>query len=119
VSEDLAGFGERAESPPRQPLPSIGRIVHYVNLGDQDGKYPPEIQAAVITGVYKHERVLAAGEYQGQPTGGTLKANRLEDKADVTDADLKVFYRTGFFDTTKVPFSAEYKRGCWSWPPRV
>jgi hypothetical protein len=30
--------------------PSVGRIVHYTNLGDKDGKYPPEQQAAMITG---------------------------------------------------------------------
>jgi hypothetical protein len=31
--------------------PTVGRIVHYTNLGDRDGKYPPEIQAALITGL--------------------------------------------------------------------
>ena len=25
--------------------PTVGRIVHYTNLGDKDGKYPPQIVA--------------------------------------------------------------------------
>lgn len=69
--------------------PSIGRIVHYTNLGDKDGKYPPETQAALITGLNED---------------GTVS--------------LKIFYRTGIFDMPKVPFSAEPERGHWSWPPR-
>lgn len=31
--------------------PTVGRIVHYTNLGDKDGRFPPETQAAIITGV--------------------------------------------------------------------
>lgn len=72
------------------PQPTIGRIVHYVNLGDKDGRYPPETQAALITGL----------------------------NADGT-ASLKIFYRTGIFDIPAVPYSAEPARGHWSWPPRV
>lgn len=70
--------------------PSIGRIVHYTNLGDADGKYPPEQQAAIVTGV----------------------------NADGTVA-LHIFYKTGQFDMASVPFSEEYKRGHWTWPPRA
>lgn len=69
--------------------PTVGRIVHYTNLGDKDGKYPPEQQAAVVTGV----------------------------NADGTVA-LKVFYKTGLFDIQSVPYSETYERGHWSWPPR-
>lgn len=32
-------------------IPTVGRIVHYTNLGDKDGKYPPEQQAAIVTKV--------------------------------------------------------------------
>lgn len=75
--------------------PSIGRIVHYTNLGDRDGKFPPEAQAALITGV----------------------------NADGT-VSLHIFYRTGQFDMPSVAFSealpgTEEARGKWSWPPRV
>jgi hypothetical protein len=70
--------------------PSVGRIVHYTNLGDKDGRYPPEQQAAIITGV----------------------------NADGT-VSLKIFYRTGMFDMPSVPFSEQYERGHWTWPPKV
>jgi hypothetical protein len=70
--------------------PTIGRIVHYTNLGDKDGKYPPEIQAAVITGVNTDETV-----------------------------SLKIFYKTGIFDMPAVPYSEKSERGHWSWPPKV
>ena len=69
---------------------SIGRIVHYTNLGDADGKYPPETQAALITGLN---------------VNGTVS--------------LKIFYRTGIFDMPEVEFSEEPKRGRWSWPPKA
>ena len=36
--------------------PTVGRIVHYTNLGDADGKYPPEQQAAIITKVIKRNK---------------------------------------------------------------
>ena len=71
--------------------PSIGRIVHYTNLGDADGKFPPEAQAAIITGVHEN---------------GTVS--------------LHIFYKTGQFDLPAVNFSEEpMKRGHWNWPPRV
>jgi len=70
--------------------PTVGRIVHYTNLGDKDGKYPPETQAAIITKVY----------------------------SEVTVA-LTIFYKTGFFLMDSVPYSEEPARGHWSWPPRV
>ena len=89
------------------PMPSIGRTVHYTNLGDKDGKYPPEIQAAVITGVYENVEL------------GLQKANTIGANVNTRYVDLKVFYRTGLFDTIQVPFSPEPKRGHWNWPPRV
>lgn len=68
--------------------PSIGRIVHYTNLGDKDGKYPPETQAALITGV--------------NPDGTVA---------------LKTFYRTGIY-MPSVKRADEPTRGHWNWPPR-
>lgn len=70
--------------------PSIGRIVHYTNLGDSDGKYPPEQQAAIITRIKNDELV-----------------------------SLLIFYPTGQFNMTDVPFSKVYKRGHWSWPVKI
>lgn len=72
------------------PRPTVGRMVHYTNLGDKDGRFPPEQQAALVTG--------------------------LNDDGSVA---LKVFYRTGLFDMPSVPYSQEYQRGHWTWPPRV
>lgn len=75
--------------------PSIGRVVHYTNLGDRDGKYPPTVQAAIITGV--------------------------NDDATVA---LHVFYKTGQFDLSSCAFTeavagSEDARGKWSWPVYV
>lgn len=81
--------------------PTVGRIVHYTNLGDKDGRFPPEQQAALVTGVYSE-----------QPEG-------LGSTSGPMHADLHVFYRTGQFDMKAVPFSESYERGCWSWPPKV
>ena len=72
-------------------------MVHYTNLGDKDGRYPPEQQAALVTGVYPAEDVSV------MPMA----------------VDLHIFYRTGQFDMQRVPFSEEYKRGHWSWPYEV
>ncbi len=81
--------------------PSVGRIVHYTNLGDKDGKYPPEQQAAIVTGVYK--------------------TNDFTDEGVVNEmhVDLHIFYKTGQFDMKAVPFCDTYERGHWSWPPRA
>jgi hypothetical protein len=71
--------------------PTIGRIVHYVNLGDSQGLYPPECQAAIITGVNED---------------GTVA--------------LHIFYRTGDFYMQDVEFSEDtQQRRSWHWPERV
>lgn len=75
--------------------PSIGRIVHYTNLGDRDGKYPVTVQAAIITAVNND---------------GTVA--------------LHVFYRTGQLDLDSCKFTeaqagTEDARGKWSWPERT
>lgn len=69
--------------------PTVGRIVHYTNLGDSENRYPPEQQAAIVTRVRDGDRVA-----------------------------LHIFYPTGQFDMDNVPFSEEYERGHWSWPKR-
>ena len=97
--------------------PSIGRIVHYTNLGDKDGKFPPEIQAATITGVYKrgdgtHPASIRDNEGYIEP------ANKVGDKAEVMAVDITVWYRTGYFQMKACPFSEAPERGHWNWPPR-
>jgi hypothetical protein len=80
---------ERSAQIPK-PKPSIGRIVAYTNLGDADGRYPPQEQAAIITGINED---------------GTVS--------------LKIFYRTGIFDMPSVTFSTSPARGMWNWPERT
>jgi hypothetical protein len=81
--------------------PSIGRIVHYTNLGDKDGRFPPEQQAAIVTGVYSE-----------LPEG-------VQSEIGPMHADLHIFYKTGQFDMKAVPFSPTYERGHWTWTPRT
>ncbi|KKM24861.1 hypothetical protein LCGC14_1600810 [marine sediment metagenome] len=83
--------------------PTVGRIVHYTNLGDADGKYPSEQQAAIITKV----EAIRPPEKRGH------------DEESYWHVWLHIFYITGQFDMEKVPFSPKYKRGHWTWPPRV
>lgn len=90
-------------------MPTIGRIVHYINLGDQDRQFPPVIQAAMITGLYKRDL----------ENGQLVPANEPGSDAGRVFVDLKIFYRTGFFDLKAVRFSEQYERGRWSWPPKV
>ncbi len=75
--------------------PSIGRVVHYTNLGDKDGKYPPTVQAAIITGLN-----------------------------GASNVSLHVFYKTGQFDLaecheTLAAAGSDEARGKWCWPARV
>ncbi len=85
--------------------PTVGRIVHYTNLGDKDGKYPPQIVAAIITKVEPKPGVIA------------------DDETDHI-VSLKAFYPTGFFDMPAVEFTyaaagTELARGRWTWPKRA
>lgn len=82
--------------------PTVGRTVLYTNLGDADGKFPPEQQAAIITKVANKGAVL-----DGMP-----------DEAQFA-VSLAIIYPTGMFWMQDVPFSSEFARGKWSWPPRV
>lgn len=96
--------------------PSIGRIVHYTNLGDKDGKYPPEVQAALITGVYftnaNEGQPMAHDDIH--PDNGTVS----HAGTRIMFVDLRVFYRTGDFHMKKVPWSEAPERGSWNWPPK-
>lgn len=105
-------------------MPSIGRTVAYTNLGDKDGKYPPEVQAAVITGIYRKDPNASTCEPSVNGNNDPKKvavatANTVGQQADTNYADLKVFYRTGLFDMVCVPFSDEPKRGHWNWPVKL
>lgn len=77
--------------------PTVGRIVHYTNLGDKDGRFPPEQQAAIITKVV--------------PVTGKTEETAYQ-------VSLHIFYPTGEFYMQDVPFSETYERGHWSWPAR-
>jgi hypothetical protein len=86
--------------------PTVGRIVHYTNLGDKEGKYPPEIQAALVTKVVTRNAV--------QLTSPT--------EADYI-VSLRIFYEMGDFAMIDVPFTTEpagtdEARGHWAWPAR-
>jgi len=85
-------------------IPTVGRIVHYTNLGDADGKYPPETQAAIITKAVFPEHQIP---FPTDPKEGEYKVS------------LCIFYTTGFFFMDNVPYSVNNRRGHWTWPPRV
>ena len=71
--------------------PSIGRIVHYTNPGDPDGKSPPTVLPAIITGV----------------------------NADGT-VSLHVFWNNvGSSQQAVAKIGSEAAIGMWSWPERV
>jgi hypothetical protein len=85
--------------------PTVGRIVHYTNLGDKDGKYPPQIIAAIITKVdARHDAV--------------------SDEEDGHVVSLKCLYPTGVFDVPNIEFThadagSEGARGRWTWPAKA
>ena len=88
--------------------PSVGRIVHYTNLGDRDGRYPPEVQAAIITKVVERHEAPAANLHS----------------AESYRVSLRIFYEMGDFAMVDVPFTmepagSEGARGRWTWPERV
>ena len=88
--------------------PTVGRIVHYTNLGDRDGKYPPETQAALITKVN-----------DVNPGNDPRLSGAKQTVA------LHIFYPTGQFDMASVEQAdenvlagSEAARGKWQWPAR-
>lgn len=82
--------------------PTVGEIVHYTNLGDKDGRYPPEQQAAIITKV----------------SGPGTLAEGISPEEEGYRVSLTIFYATGMFMMQDVPFSESYERGHWTWPQR-
>ncbi len=97
--------------------PTIGRVVHYTNLGDKDGRYPPEVQAAIVTGVYIETEYVSEDGKQGG--FGCSPANQVGAVPNSMRADLRILYRTGEFNMTSVPYSEIPERGHWNWPPKV
>lgn len=96
--------------------PTVARMVHYTNLGDRDGKYPPEVQAAVITKVVDAFTSASAQEATDAGLGDPANEHRYI-------VSLHVFYPTGQFDLPNVPFTtdpaaSEGARGKWGWPAR-
>ena len=79
--------------------PSVGRIVHYQAYGTPGGEFPSVPRAAIITEV---------GEDGFEPS--------FESTGKV---GLCVMNPTGLFLNRNIPYSAERKPGCWSWPPRT
>lgn len=73
------------------PLPTVGRIVHYQSYGTPGGEYLPEPRAAIITQV--------SDDVRGE-------------------VGLMVMSPTGTFFNTKVPFADVPTPGHWNWPPR-
>ena len=76
--------------------PTVGRIVHYYNLGDAEGRFPSAIpQASLVAFVHPLD---ALGK-----------------------VSLVVFYANdlggGFFTMPRVPYAVTPTPGCWSWPP--
>ncbi|MFC9432712.1 hypothetical protein [Nocardia sp. NPDC057030] len=72
-----------------QPVPSIGRIVHYQSYGTPGGEFAPEPRAAIIT-----------------------------DTGESGTVGLCVLNPTGIYFNRDVPFAHEPTPGHWSWPPR-
>lgn len=73
------------------PMPTVGRIVHYQAYGTPGGEYKSVPRAAIVTEI-------------GEST---------------TTIGLMIANPTGLFFNKEVPFSFKPKAGCWNWPPRV
>ena len=72
--------------------PTVGRMVHYQSYGTPGGEFKSEPRAAIITEV---------------------------TNKDTDEVSLCIMNPTGLFFSRCIPFSAEPKAGCWSWPQRV
>ena len=76
--------------------PSVGRVVHYVSLGSQGGKFPSTCRAAIITQVGPQIGLATLGPY-----------------------GLAVLNPTGMFFQENVDYDETGKPGTWHWPERV
>lgn len=74
------------------PVPSVGRIVHYVSAGDKSGKYPSVCRAAVVTEL---------------------------DPDDERRVSLLVCNPTGIHFVERVKRSDTKEPMTWHWPERV
>jgi hypothetical protein len=98
------------------PLPSVGRIVHYVSYGTPGGEYTKECRAAIVTKV----------------NGPAIDPITLSD-SDMCDVDLCILNPTGMVfnqhcvqheapetETQKPGGGAlNHDGGTWHWPERV
>jgi len=73
-----------------EPLPTVGRIVHYHSYGTPGGEFKPLPRAAVVT------------QINGDGTIGLCAINP-----------------TGLFFHERCPRSDDPKPGHWNWPPKV
>ena len=72
------------------PIPTVGRVVHYISYGTPNGEFNPEHRAAIITAVH--------------------------NESD-NQVDLFVISPTGFFFNQRV--NKGEREGQWHWPERV
>lgn len=91
-------------STPILPVPSVGRIVHYVSYGTPGGEYTKQCRAAVITAV--------EGAAFDPGTGGPSDSS--------TVVGLAVLNPTGlFFNESVVQQERGRDGGTWHWPERT
>jgi len=88
------------------PVPSVGRIVHYVSYGTPGGEYPATCRAAVVAAVH------------GLPNHEDLAPG--ESVSFAEHVDLVVLNPEGLFFNHRVPQNEPLKPGgTWHWPERV
>lgn len=95
------------------PIPSVGRIVHYVSYGTPGGEYTSQCRAAIITSAQPKE----------MPPGQAYVTE------DCYDVGLCVLNPEGQFFNQHVPYNqwdsheadehAKPTGGTWHWPERV
>lgn len=105
--------------------PTVGRTVHYTNLGDKDGKYPPQVIAAIITKVDRIEpgELVATPEELAADASGIGAVWNYDRRESSYVVSLKCLYPAGMFDLPVAPFTTEpagsdAARGKWTWPER-
>ena len=91
-----------------EPVPSVGRIVHYQAYGTPGGEYASVCRAAVVTGV--------------RPVTDMDRAQAdLEHREYVPEVvGLAVLNPTGmFFNPNVMQDETNHRGGTWHWPERV
>ncbi|MGH7954743.1 MAG: hypothetical protein ACREOZ_02155 [Gloeomargaritales cyanobacterium] len=74
------------------PIPSIGRIVHYVSYGTPGGEYTSECRASIVTGLTNEPEIISVCVVN--PTG--------------------MFFNVGIYHD-----EINKSGGTWHWPERV